>query len=145
MQFQDWRPISPICADELLGCICMVPLMYTDMRTQLSSRVFCTDASEFGGGACETIGLTTAGVAAGREEAVRAGSSSSGKSSRRNRGQGVGARAPQASRPQGHRCANRFAVALPTRRMASDPDLPAKMALESHFEFSLEELRRAHQ
>ena len=38
---------------------CMVPLIYTDMRAQLSSRVFCTDASEFGGGACETIGLTT--------------------------------------------------------------------------------------
>ena len=49
------------------------------MRAQFSSRVFCTDASEFGGGACETIGLTTAGVTTGREEAVRAGSSSSGE------------------------------------------------------------------
>ena len=77
VQFHGWRPISTTCADELLSCICVVPLIYTDMRAQFSSRVFCTDASEFGGGACETIGLTTAGVAAGREEAVRAGSSSS--------------------------------------------------------------------
>ena len=40
----------------------MVPLMYTEMRAPLSSRVFCTDASEFGAGGCETTGLTTAGV-----------------------------------------------------------------------------------
>ena len=47
------------------------------MRAPLSSRVFCTDASEFGAGGCETTGLTTAGVAAGREEAVQAANSSS--------------------------------------------------------------------
>ena len=81
MQFHGWRPISTTCADELLSCICMVPLIYSDMRAQFSSRVFCTATSEFGGGACETIGLTTAGVAAGCEEAVRAGSSSSGEMS----------------------------------------------------------------
>ena len=69
VQFHGWRPISTTCADELLSCICMVPLIYTDMRVPLSSRVFCTDASEFGAGGCETIGLTTAGVAAGCEEA----------------------------------------------------------------------------
>ena len=79
VQLQGWRPVSAICADELLSCISMVPLIYTDMRAQFSSRVFCTDASEFGGGACETIGLTTAGVVAGREDAVRVGSSSSGE------------------------------------------------------------------
>ena len=53
VQFQGWRPISTTCADELLSCICMVPLIYTDMRAHLSSRVFCTDASEFGAGACD--------------------------------------------------------------------------------------------
>ena len=81
VQFHGWRPISTTCADELLSCICMVPLIYTHMRASLSSRLFCTDASEFGAGGCETTGLTTAGVAAGREEAVRAGNSSSGETS----------------------------------------------------------------
>ena len=80
----------------------MVPLIYTDMRAQFSSRVFCTDASEFGGGACETISLTTAGVAAGREEAVRAGSSSSGEISAEIATNAL-VLAPQASRPQGVR------------------------------------------
>ena len=56
VQFQGWRPISTTCADELLSCMCMVPLIYTDMRAQFSSRVFCTDASKFGGGVCETVG-----------------------------------------------------------------------------------------
>ena len=63
----------------------MVPLIYTDMRAHLSSRVFCPDASSFGAGACETIGLTTAGVAAGRGEAARAGSSDSGKFQQKSR------------------------------------------------------------
>ena len=85
MQFHGWRPISSTCADELLSCICMVPLIYTDMRAHLSSRVFCTDASNFGAGACETIGLTTAGVATSRGEAVRAGSSVSGKIQQKSR------------------------------------------------------------
>ena len=67
-----WHPISTTSVDKLLSCICLVPLIYTDMRAPLSSRVFCTDASEFGAGGCETIGLTTAGMAAGREEAVSA-------------------------------------------------------------------------
>ena len=81
VQFHGWRPISTTCADELLSCICMVPLIYTDMRAPLSSRVFCTDASEFGAGGCETIGLTTAGVAAGCEEAAQARNSSSEETS----------------------------------------------------------------
>ena len=59
----------------------MVPLIFSDMRAHLCSRVFCTVASEFGAGVCETIGLTTAWLAAGREEAVRAESSSSGETS----------------------------------------------------------------
>ena len=76
VHFHGWHPISTTSADELLSCICMVPLIFTDMRAPLSSRVFCTDASEFGAGGCETIGLTTAGVAASREEAVPAANSS---------------------------------------------------------------------
>ena len=64
VQLHGCRPICTTCDDELLSCICMVPLIFSDMRAQFSSRVFCTDASEFGGGACETIGLTIAGVAA---------------------------------------------------------------------------------
>ena len=57
VHFHGWHPISTTSADELLSCICLVPLIYTDMR---------------GAGGCETIGLTTAGVTAGREEAVPA-------------------------------------------------------------------------
>ena len=81
VHFHGWHPISTTSADELLSCICMVPLIYTDMRAPLSSRVFCTDASEFDAGGCETIGLTTAGAAAGREEAVQAANSSSRETS----------------------------------------------------------------
>ena len=68
--FQGWRPMSTTCADELLSCIYFVPLIYTDMRTQFSSRVYCTDASPSGGGACMTVGLTKEGVATGRGENV---------------------------------------------------------------------------
>ena len=50
-----------------------VPLIYTDMRTQFSSRVYCTDASPSGGGACMTVGLTKEGVATGRGEMLRSG------------------------------------------------------------------------
>ena len=63
--------MSTTCADELLSCICFVPLIYTDMRTQFSSRVYCTDASPSGGGACMTVGLTKEGVATGRDEMLR--------------------------------------------------------------------------
>ena len=63
----------------------------------------------------------------------------------RNRGQGVGAGVVQAWRPQEHWCAYRFAAALRARRMASDPNLPAKVALESRFEFSVEKARCTHQ
>ena len=77
VHFHGWHPISITSADELLSCICLVPLIYTDMRAPLSTRVFCTDASEFGAGGCDTIGLTTAGVAAGRQEAVPAAYSGS--------------------------------------------------------------------
>ena len=43
------------------------------MRTQFSSRVYCTDASPSGGGACMTVGLTKEGVEAGRGEMFRSG------------------------------------------------------------------------
>ena len=65
--------MSTTCADELLSCICFVPLIYTDMRTQFSSHVYCTDASPSGGGACMTVGLTKEGVATGRGEMLRSG------------------------------------------------------------------------
>ena len=123
----------------------MVPLIYTDMRAQFSSRVFCTDASEFGGGACETIGLTTAGVAAGREEAVRAGSSSSGEISAE-----IAAKALVLGllRRADHRGTDvRIDLQLPFRPDAwpRTSNLPAKVALESRFEFSVEKARCAHQ
>ena len=69
-QFQGWRPMSTTCADELLSCICFVPLIYTDMRAQFSSHVYCTDASPSGGGACMSVGL---GMDAGRGEMFRSG------------------------------------------------------------------------
>ena len=101
VHFHDWHPISTISANELLSCICMVPLIYTDMRAPLSSSVFCTDASEFGAGGCKTIGLTTVGMAAGREEAVQAANSFT-RGLSRNRSQGVSAGSPETCRPQGH-------------------------------------------
>ena len=144
VQFHGWRPISTTCADELLSCICMAPLIYTDMRAHLSSRVFCADASNFGAGACETIGLTTAGEAAGRGEAVRAGSSDSGKFQ-------------QKSRPR-RWCLGSSDVqitgALMCVSICSCPfglthghglNLSPEVALASDFEFSVEKARCAHQ
>ena len=95
MHFHGWHPISTTSADELLSCICLGSLILTNMRAPLCSRVFCTDASEFGAGGCETIGLTTAGTAAGREEAVSAALSSTTHFSR-NRNQGFSTGFPEA-------------------------------------------------
>ena len=40
----------------------LLPCMWTDLRTSLSPDVVCTDASEEGGGACVSTGLTPKGV-----------------------------------------------------------------------------------
>ena len=85
--------MSTTCADELLSCICFVPLIHTDMRTQFSSRVYCTDASPSGGGACMTVGLTKGGVATGGEM-LRSGKTCSSEIPA-DRSESVGTRTPQ--------------------------------------------------
>ena len=137
--------MSTTCADELLSCICFVPLIYTDMRTQFSSRVYCTDASPSGGGACMTVGLTKGGVATGRGEKLRSGKTCSSEISTE-----LAAKALVLGllRRADHRGTDvRIDVQLPFRSDAwpRSPICPRKMVLESHSEFSLEAPRRTHQ
>ena len=40
VHFHGWHPISTTSADELLSCICLESLIYTNMRAPLCSRVF---------------------------------------------------------------------------------------------------------
>ena len=54
--FRGWRQLSTAIQCELLMCCIVVLLVYTDMLT-----VFCTDASEFGGRAHKSVGLTASG------------------------------------------------------------------------------------
>ena len=145
VQFHDWHPISTTSTDELLSCICMVPLIDTDMRAPLSNHVFWTDASEFGAGACETIDLTTAGVTTDRGEVVQAANSSSRETSTGIAVKTLVLGLLRRARPQRHSWAYRFAAVLSTRRVTSNPNLPAFMALESHFEISVEKKRSTHQ
>ena len=53
---------------ELLTFAGLVPLAFTDMRVTLSDMITVSDASETGGGACASAGVTEAGraMAAGK-------------------------------------------------------------------------------
>ena len=46
---------------ELLIALCLTPLAISDLRTQVSGLVTCSDASEKGGGVCKSSGLSPLG------------------------------------------------------------------------------------
>ena len=56
------RPISPKGGGELVAAACLVPLVFTDMRSPIDGDVLATDASETGGGVCLGDRLTALGV-----------------------------------------------------------------------------------
>ncbi|CAK0881107.1 unnamed protein product, partial [Prorocentrum cordatum] len=64
-------PLGGDAADELLAVVLATPLLWTDLAAQVSGEVVATDASETGGGACVSAGLSPKGVA--RLGALRAG------------------------------------------------------------------------
>eukprot|EP00971_Amphidinium_carterae_P211390 4194179-Amphidinium_carterae.3 len=51
------------CRAELTVALCHMPLLQVSLRAPIDSSVTASDASESGGGLCETCGLTTAGSA----------------------------------------------------------------------------------
>ena len=77
VRLDGWRPLSKQVGDEFLLCMSFVPLIYADMRAELSPTVFCTDASEYGAGACRSVGLTAVGLKEGAVEAQGYGSKAS--------------------------------------------------------------------
>ncbi|CAK0797504.1 unnamed protein product, partial [Prorocentrum cordatum] len=64
-------PLGGGAADELLAVVLATPLLWTDLAAQVSGGVVTADASETGGGACVSAGLSPKGVA--RLGALRAG------------------------------------------------------------------------
>ena len=62
-RWQSWRSCSGEMVTELLLACCLMPLAFTDLRARVDHRVSVTDASEAGGGACISVGLTAAGRA----------------------------------------------------------------------------------
>ena len=52
---------------ELLRACVLMPLAFTNLRAQVDPRVTATDASEAGGGACISAGLTSRGLALARD------------------------------------------------------------------------------
>eukprot|EP00973_Karenia_brevis_P061620 8568887-Karenia_brevis.AAC.1 len=49
---------------ELLACMCLLPLMQTNLRSQIDNQLVATDASEYGIGVVASVGLTEAGMEA---------------------------------------------------------------------------------
>ena len=56
----------PMISELLLSC-CLLPLAFTDFRAALDHRVAVSDASESGGGACISAGLSAEGLELARE------------------------------------------------------------------------------
>eukprot|EP00971_Amphidinium_carterae_P352513 6492630-Amphidinium_carterae.2 len=56
----EWRsgPLEPIVVDELLTVCSLLAYTFIDAKARLDPQVVCTDASETGGGACLSVGLT---------------------------------------------------------------------------------------
>ena len=146
VHFHGWHPISATSADELLSCICMA--YHWSIRTCVliyPAACFALMRSEFGVGGCETIGLTTAGVAAGREEAVRAREFEFRRVFSGNRGQGVSAGTPETWQTTGALMCVSICSCPFDRTHGLGPQSAAKMALESRFEISVEKARSTHQ
>lgn len=59
--FSSGRGLAPWEVEELFVLVCALPLCYTDLRAGLSKTVTSSDASEWGGGLCASIGLTALG------------------------------------------------------------------------------------
>ena len=55
-------PLPTAVRSELLAAVCLLPLMYADLRGPLSGEVSATDASERGGGVVVSTGLTVEGL-----------------------------------------------------------------------------------
>ena len=56
-------PLPTRVRAELLSAICLLPLLFCDLRCTISGKVSATDASNSGGGVCKTTGLTAEGRA----------------------------------------------------------------------------------
>eukprot|EP00971_Amphidinium_carterae_P349028 6490806-Amphidinium_carterae.1 len=55
--------LSSDVSDELLAALALVPLARSDLRRPFFAHATCSDASPSGGGSCQSLGLTEAGVA----------------------------------------------------------------------------------
>ena len=56
------RPFSADVVDELLLVMALVPLLFTDLRLEISPQTIISDASPTGGGVCASKHLTDAGT-----------------------------------------------------------------------------------
>jgi len=60
-KYMNWRGYTRLTNNvliEILICISLLPMAFTDMRVQIDDRLTCSDASMSGGGMCVTTGLT---------------------------------------------------------------------------------------
>ena len=57
------RPLTLEAAEELLTLAALLPCLWSSLRASVRGTVACTDASEVGGGACESVGLSPKGKA----------------------------------------------------------------------------------
>ena len=69
------HPLPDDVAEELLLCAMVLPSAWIDLRAHISEEVVATDASEEGGGACVSTGVTP--IAAAKLAALQSGSSTS--------------------------------------------------------------------
>ena len=61
-QWRGRKSLSDQSGDELCLCMGMVPLVFTDMRSELRKEIYATDASETGAGICMSTGVTKHGL-----------------------------------------------------------------------------------
>ena len=61
-QWHGRKSLSEQSGDELCLCMGMVPLIFTDMRSELRKEIYATDASETGAGICVSTGVTKYGL-----------------------------------------------------------------------------------
>ena len=61
-RFSSGQYLKPDEVDELFMMVFTLPLCYTDLRSRVSGRVTCSDASETGGGICSSVDVTCLGT-----------------------------------------------------------------------------------
>ena len=62
-----WKSIPPSVKEELFVAVALSPLSFLNLRLPFDSVVTASDASETGGGLCQTVGLTQFGVEASQK------------------------------------------------------------------------------